>query len=64
MVVVTSIISDEGKMLVSVSDGVNTGWACYTITRRVSFIAKLFNGNMVLLVITVSSNILTRPKII
>ena len=49
-------------MLVSVSDGVNTGWACYTITRCVSFIAKLFNGNMVLLVITVSSNILTQPK--
>ena len=45
-------------MLVSVSDGVNTGWACYTITRRVSFISKLFNGNIILLGNSVSSNIL------
>ena len=58
VVVVTFIISDEGKMLVSMLDGINTGWACYNITRPVSFISKLFNGNIILLGNSVSSNIL------
>ena len=55
---VTFIISVEGKMLVSMFDGINTGWACNNITRPVSFISKLFNGNIILLGSTVSSDIL------
>ena len=58
-----AILSDEGGILVSLGDGNCTSWYYFNTTRPVSFIAKLFIGNTLLLGNTVSSNILTRSKI-
>ena len=59
------IIRDEGRTLVGNDDGdvLPLAGRAKITTRPVSFIAKLINGNILLLDSTASSNILTRSKI-